>query len=313
MSPRPLLALAFVLGALGGCFLTPNVPPSFRYSCNADADCRVLTCRGDLIAIAEADARGLQPAPESCAKLPEDEQTLYYEARQTCINGLCEYPCEITAAACPAEKGYNLCLNGACATACGQDPERYPDPDSTCSSPQRCLIFGEDIELDLLKSLYSGGRGGSSGGGIPGLGGGGGSSNELESLVGTGVCGVRCDAEGALACPPGQYCSGAMCLADCLHPDATPCAADQTCFAFGQVAVCMDRCEPSDPDSCGEGQVCVAGLDVCRPSCVGENATVCDDGFVCNEALKVCVPEVLDPGPDADTDADTDAGTDTDS
>src|SRR5690606_28992037 len=140
-----LLALAFVFGAVGGCFLSPNPPPSFRFNCAVDDDCRVLTCLGDLMAIPAAEAAGLTLA-EDCAKIPEDEQSQYYEARQTCRGGLCEYPCEIGSGECPAGKGYNFCFNGACATACGNDLERFPDPDATCSNPQACMIIGDDIE-----------------------------------------------------------------------------------------------------------------------------------------------------------------------
>lgn len=290
MSPRLLLALAFALGAVGGCFLSPNVPPSFRYRCKADADCRVLSCGGDPIAIPDADARGMQLA-EDCGDIPDGEENLYYEARQVCRDDLCEFPCDITrgSADCPSGKGYNFCFNGNCATACGQDLERFPDPDATCSSPQRCVIFGEDIELALLEDFRpSSGGGGSSF--IGGGGGGGGSS--IEDYEGTGICGVRCDAKDALACPPGQYCSGAMCLPDCDHPDATPCAEGRACFAFGEFSACLVTCDPNATTTpCAEDEVCVAGLGICRPSCVGEAASPCQSGFVCDEGLKICIPE----------------------
>src|SRR5690606_23670399 len=133
---------------------------------------------------------------------------------------------------CPAGKGHSLCFNGACTTACGQDVERFPDPDSTCSDPQRCMIIGDDIELALIEDLIpkGGGGGGSPFGGSAPL--------SIDDLVGTGLCGVRCDDPGALACPPGQYCSGAMCLPDCDHEDATPCASGRQCFAYGPFSSC---------------------------------------------------------------------------
>src|SRR5690606_1399458 len=151
-----------------------------------DDDCRVLTCLGDLMAIPAAEAAGLTLA-EDCDDIPDDEQSQFYEARQVCLGGLCEYPCEVTASACPAGKGHSLCFNGACTTACGQDVERFPDPDSTCSDPQRCMIIGDDIELVLIEDLIpkGGGGGGSPFGGSAPL--------SLDELVGTGVCGVRCD------------------------------------------------------------------------------------------------------------------------
>lgn len=300
MSPRLLLALAFALGAVGGCFLSPNVPPSFRYRCKADADCMVLSCLGDLIPVPEAEARGMQPA-ENCELVPDGEDSLYYEARQVCRDGLCEYPCDITrgAADCPSGKGYNFCFNGACATACGNDLERYPDPDATCSSPQRCIIFGEDIELALLEDYRPSGGGG---GGATFVGGGGGGGFDVEDYEGTGICGVRCDDDDALPCPPGQYCSGAMCLPDCAHPDATPCAEGRTCFSYGQFSTCLVTCDPNATTTpCDEDEVCVVGLGICLPTCVGETGISCRDGYVCDEMLKICVPEI-DP-------SDTDTGT----
>lgn len=300
MSPRPLLALAFALGAFGGCFLSPNIPPSFRYDCTTDADCRVLNCRGDLVKIADADAGGLILA-EDCDDLAEGEDTKFYEARQVCMGGLCEFPCELTTDACPAEKGYNLCFNGACATRCGNDLERFPDPGATCSNPQDCLIFGEDIEIALIEDLL-----------------GGGSSNPMqqgsgqsvaESLAGTGICGVRCDAEGALPCPPGNYCSGAMCLPGCDHEDAVACRDGEQCYSTGDFSLCIKTCDSTqDPSTCPEGEICVMGLNVCLPTCLGENPTLCSDGNVCDQTLGICIPEEL--GTDSGTDeTETDAGT----
>ncbi|MCY1066992.1 hypothetical protein OV090_19630 [Nannocystis sp. RBIL2] len=306
MSRRPLLALAFALGALGGCFLTPNPPPSFRYNCSADSDCRVLSCRGDLVLIPDAEAAGMVLA-EDCDEVPEADKSKYYEARQACLDGLCEYPCELSTDVCPAEKGYNLCFNGTCATACGFDDERFPDPDATCSSPQRCVLYGDDIELALIEDLL-GGSGSGSGSGFPG--GGGGGSSSVEDLIGTGVCGIRCDAEDARACPPGQYCSGAMCLPDCAHDGATPCADTAECYAFGGFSTCIAKCDPLGENTCEKGEVCVKGLGLCLPTCLGEDLTTCRDGFTCNEDLAICVPEDLPTTDGVDTDvSDTEAPT----
>lgn len=311
MSRRPLLALAFALGALGGCFLTPNPPPSFRYNCSADSDCRVLTCRGDLVAIPDAEAAGMVLA-EDCDEVLEADKSKYYEARQACLDGLCEYPCELSTDVCPAGKGYNLCFNGTCATACGFDDERFPDPDATCSSPQKCVLYGDDIELALIEDLLGGsvgGGGGGGGSGFPGSSGGSGSSS-VEDLIGTGVCGIRCDAEGARACPPGQYCSGAMCLPDCAHEGATPCADTAQCFAFGGFSTCIVKCDPNGENTCEKGEICVQGLGLCLPTCLGEDATTCRDGFTCSEELAICVPEDLPTDTDATTDvSDTEAPT----
>lgn len=307
MSLRPLLALAFALGALGGCFLSANVPPSFRYTCKADADCRVLTCRGDLVAIPDAEAAGLQLA-EKCDDVLEADKSKFYEARQACLDGLCEYPCELSAGACPAGKGYSLCFNGICATGCGQDDERFPDPDATCSKPQHCVLFGDEIELDPIKDLF---QGSGSGGSSQGQGQGQGMFN-VEDLLGTGVCGIRCDADDARPCPPGQYCGGAMCLPDCANAEATPCAEDSKCFASptGDLSVCLPSCDPNAAMPCDTGETCVPGLGLCLPTCLGEDATVCDEGSVCNEMLGICVPEEIPSGTDTDA-SDTETGTGT--
>src|SRR5690606_10656098 len=132
--------------------------------------------------------------------------------------------------------------------------------------PQRCMIIGDDIELALIEDLIpkGGGGGGSPFGGSAPL--------SLDELVGTGVCGVRCDDPGALACPPGQYCSGAMCLPDCAHEDATPCASGRQCFAYGPFSSCLQVCDAgAAATTCDEGEVCVTGLDICLPTCLGED------------------------------------------
>jgi hypothetical protein len=308
MSLRPLLALAFALGALGGCFLSANVPPSFRYNCKADSDCRVLTCRGDLVAIPDAEAAGLQLA-EKCDDVLEADKSKFYEARQACLDGLCEYPCELMPTTCPAGKGYSLCFNGACATACGQDDERFPDPDATCSSPQHCVLFGDEIELDPIKNLFGGGSGGSGSQGQGQTG-----QFKVEDLLGTGVCGIRCDADDARPCAPGMYCGGAMCLPDCANPDATPCAEGSTCFPApgSDFSVCLPTCDPAADMPCDEGETCVPGINICLPTCLGEDATVCEDGQVCDETLGICIPEDIATGTDTDattTDSETGTGT----
>ena len=155
MPPRLLLAVAFAAGVLGGCFLSPNVPPSFRYACETDDDCLVLNCRGDEVSIRDAEAAGLEQGCDT----PEakDDQTSAYSYRQRCVSGLCQFPCELATyqADCPASKGYNFCFNGSCSTLCGLDTKHYPDPDSTCPDPQKCAIFGEDIDTDLLAGFLS--------------------------------------------------------------------------------------------------------------------------------------------------------------
>lgn len=282
MPPRLLLALAFAVGALGGCFLSPNIPPSFRYACDTDDDCAVFNCRGDEVSIRDAEAAGLVAGcdtPEADA-----DPTSAYGYRQRCVSGLCQFPCELPSfqSDCPSSKGYNFCFNGNCSHLCGTDTKRYPDPDATCPNPQECVIFGEDIDLALLSAIPSSSSSSSNPfGGSSGI--------NVAQLEGAGVCGVRCDSAEAPPCDPGEYCSGALCLPGCDQPNAVPCADGQTCAAYGEFSACLPSCSADVP--CASGQVCVPGLNVCVPSCVGADATPCTDGYTCDPNLTICVPD----------------------
>ena len=287
MPPRLLLAVAFAAGVLGGCFLSPNVPPSFRYACETDDDCLVLNCRGDEVSIRDAEAAGLAQGCDT----PEakDDQTSAYAYRQRCVSGLCQFPCELATFQddCPTGKGYNFCFNGSCSSLCGLDTKHYPDPDSTCPDPQKCAIFGEDIDTDLLAGFLSSSS--SSSGSSSPLGGS--SSVSLKQLIdqGAGVCGLRCDADGAPPCAPGEYCSGALCLPGCDQPGAVPCVDGQKCVALGGFSACLATCSADIP--CPSSQVCVPGLDVCVTTCVGVDAVPCVDGFTCDPTLEICLPD----------------------
>lgn len=292
MPRRLLLALAFAVGALGGCFLSPNVPPTFRFACESDDDCAVLTCRDDVVAWPTAKARGLA---QGCAT-PEAEAdpSSAYGYRQRCVSGLCQFPCALESYQndCPTGRGYNFCFNGNCANLCGTDLARFPDPDATCPDPQKCVIFGDDIDLGALSSfLPSGGQ--SSGGSSSNPLGGGSTSIDINALEGAGVCGVRCDAEGAPACAPGNYCSGAMCLPGCDVEGATPCLEGQECVTFGVFSACLNTCDPNAAAACPEDQVCAPLLNVCTARCVGANAVACLEGFSCDPDLEICVPDDL--------------------
>lgn len=289
--PRRLsLALALAVGGLGGCFLSPNVPPSFRYACGGDEDCAVLTCLGDAVDARTAKEQGLKSASElekGCdAPEAKADPSGYYEYRQSCTNGLCEYPCALESfqADCPGGKGYNFCLNGSCSHFCGTNTDRYPDVDSTCPDPQSCLIFGDDIDLDgILAFLPSGGGGSSSSNPF------GSSGVDFTQLEGSGVCGLRCDAEDALPCPAGYYCPGAMCLPGCDKDGATPCAEGSTCIAFGGFSACLATCDPAAATPCPEGQICAPVVNVCVDTCASDSE--CADGLVCDPDLMTCVPD----------------------
>jgi hypothetical protein len=277
---RLLIAAAFLSGVAGGCFLKPNAAPGFRFSCESDADCLARRCDGALIPM--ADAADLVEGCESEEVVADTKLGVGY--RQTCVAGLCEFPCSFYTVAddCPPAAGYSFCFNGRCANICGTDVlDKYgfDSTDDFCTQPQRCVPFGED---DIDPALF------------------GMSSINPDSLPdGAGFCGLRCDAEGAPDCPPGEYCTGAVCLPGCNEPNATPCAEGSTCFAYGSLTACLISCAD---DPCPEDLVCVPGLDICRPSCVdveGQGAADCEDGFECNMDLGVCVP--LDIGGSSET------------
>lgn len=302
MPPRSLF-VAFLAGALGGCFLGPNIPPTFRYACEVDDDCLVLNCQDDEIQIADAKARGLLEAADlekGCNSLEAvADPTKYIEYRQKCIGGLCQFPCGLSTFPqdCPEDKGYNFCFNGGCSHICGADAKRVPDPDAACPVTQSCMVFDEEIDLETFAPYLPSG--------------GGNSPAQLIAMLppGAGVCGRRCDDEGAPPCPAGQYCSGVLCMPDCDHPDATPCLEDEVCFAVGEFSACLGKCDPSDPESCETGQICVAGLDICAPTCVGPGATECGEGFTCDLDLLICVPEggLTSDGPGTTTDGASDS------
>lgn len=288
MPRRLLLTLAFAVGALGGCFLSPNVPPTFRYTCETDDDCAVVTCLDDTVPWPVARARGLAQGCDTDEAKADPSSA--YSARQRCVSGLCQFPCALESYQndCPSGKGYNFCFNGNCAHLCGTDTARYPDPDATCPDPQKCVIFGEDIDLGLLQPFLPSGSSGSGSNSSNPFGGGSNSVN-LNDLEGAGVCGLRCDAEGAPPCAPGQYCSGAMCLPGCMHEGATPCLDGQKCVELGAFSACLAECSDSAP--CPEDQVCAPFVNVCTPTCVGANAVMCLEGFTCDPTYEICVPD----------------------
>lgn len=169
------LGLGSVLGL--GCYSEPLPPSTYRYSCDGDGDCSDV---------------------------------------EFCRNGRCERRCtQLTAEDdCPAEEGYALCFNGACASTCGLGG-------NYCPSGQEC------IDLGL-----------SAGGGSP-FGG---------SDVAVGICGLQCDdGENADICPEGEVCVAQFgaCAVDCSQGQACP--EGYSCF-FGLCAP-----EEGFPTSDGSG------------------------------------------------------------
>lgn len=278
-----LVATAFLSGVAGGCFLKPASAPAFRYTCDSDADCLARDCSGVLIPM--ADAEGLIDGCEG-----EDVQadgTLGVGYRQQCIGGLCEFPCDLYTFSddCPPASGFSFCFNGRCANICGTDDitkYNFESTDDYCTSPQRCLPFTtEQLDPELLKKVFGIGSGGQ--GGL-----------NFDSLPeGAGFCGLRCDDKDSPACPPGQYCTGALCVPGCDNPAASDCADGTICFAYGGLSACLTPCDLDADLPCPDELVCVPGVNICQPSCaataMGEGVT-CEDGFECDPDLGVCIP-----------------------
>jgi hypothetical protein len=119
---------------------------------------------------------------DDCQAVVDDEGSEEY--RERCIAGLCQYPCEgslltTIPGECPAND-YFGCFNGVCTHLCDNVTQ-------LCPYPQKCIV--QDIPDEFV-------------GQIPG-------GIDLEQ---TGLCGVRCDAEGAIDCPEGQVCLEGVCL-----------------------------------------------------------------------------------------------------
>jgi hypothetical protein len=299
---RRILIAAFVAGFVGGCYLRPAPPPGFRFVCQTDDDCLALDCGGKAISL--ADAAELIEGCDSVEVMNDPSLGVGY--RQSCRAGLCEYSCDLLTFKkdCPSTEGFAFCFNGACANLCGTDDytkyKGYESNDDFCSEPQTCIPIAEgSIDPKDFDSLSGSGGGGG--------GGGGGASSMLPE--GAGFCGLRCDAPDAPACPPGQHCTGALCLPGCDEPTATPCADGTQCIAFAGYSSCLTLCDPAVPDACGVGNVCVPGLNVCQPSCLGEEKIECSEGFACDMNLSICIPIGLGTDGGVDTESADSSGT----
>ncbi len=282
---RVALISGLISGVIGGCYLRPAPGPGFRFACQDDTQCQALDCSGATISLAKAET-----LIDGCDSLEvKAEPTLGRRARQTCMSGLCEYPCDLQTFKldCPSGQGFQFCFNGACASLCGTDDYakyKFDSNDDFCASSQTCIPFDESgLDPDVLAPL---GVGGGQGQG----------SFSIDSLpTGAGMCGTRCDAEGAPACPPGQFCTGALCVPGCDQATATPCDAGTKCVALAGFSSCLVACDSSLMDSCAVGEVCVPGLEVCQPSCIGLEAVDCPETFECDPDLAICIPVGGDP------------------
>ena len=172
---RRLLTAALLLGLAAGCFRERSVPPAFRFECEADDECRTLT---------DDDGEPL---------LGADGEPI----AERCISGLCQFACVGSVldlagggggggqSPCPDDKAGYYCFNGTCNHLCdGAD-----DP-ATCSPPQTCLELADFPGFEAL-------------------------AEALADQLGQerpGICGIRCDAEGAPPCPEGQVCLQGVCL-----------------------------------------------------------------------------------------------------
>lgn len=149
-----LLGLGLLAGVAVGCMTPVGIPPQYRFACETDEDCQVIT----------------------------DEDGEEYQER--CISGLCQYPCAGSVFAsipgeCPGDD-YFGCFNGVCAHLCDTESPMCPDP-------QTCITQSVPEEFaDLIPSGVD--------------------------LSSSGVCGIRCDAEGAPECPGEQLCLEGVCI-----------------------------------------------------------------------------------------------------
>ncbi len=288
---RSLYIVALIAGVIGGCYLRPSPSPGFRYACKEDSDCLALDCSGAAISLEKAAT-----LIKGCDSVEvKNNPSLGLGYRQSCVDGLCEYPCELATFQkdCPTTEGFVFCFNGNCANLCGNDDATkygFESNDDYCSEPQGCIpIAVEGLDPAVIDTLIPRGSGQ---GGL-----------NLDGLAeGAGFCGERCDAAGAPACPAGQYCTGALCLPGCSEPTATPCKAGSVCKAFGEFSSCLVTCDSSGTDTCGTGQICVKGLEICQPTCVGEDKVDCADSFECDAELSICLPI---GGSDSDSDSDS--------
>jgi len=276
------LSAGLISGVIGGCYLRPSPAPGFRFSCDDVSDCQALDCSGASISPEKADT-----LVEGCDSVEvKADPTLGVRARQTCMSGLCEYPCDLFTSRldCPSSEGFQFCLNGACANLCGTDDYtkyKFDSNDDFCAESQTCIPFdASGLDPAVLAPLGAGG--GQSQG-----------SFDINSLpTGAGMCGTRCDAAGAPACPAGQYCTGALCLPGCDQSTATPCDSGTKCIALAGFSSCLVACTPGDDamGSCAVGEVCVPGLEVCQPTCIGLDAVECPETFECDQNLAICIP-----------------------
>jgi hypothetical protein len=278
---RSLFIAAFVAGVVGGCYLrtraAPRLPLRLRRRRRLPGP--RLRRQGDLA--------GRRQPSSSRAATPSEVHGQPRSRRQPTARAAAPVSASTPAGFltyqqdCPTTEGFAFCFNGACASLCGTDDytnyKGYESNDDFCTDPQVCLSIkaAEGTDPDIDPEVL---------GGV--------NTNNLAD--GAGVCGQRCDAKGALPCPGGQYCTGALCLPGCDNPEATPCDDGEVCIALAGYSSCLVTCDPNKPGSCGAGNVCVTGLNICQPTCVGEGAIECSDGFACDPDLEICLPISFD-------------------
>lgn len=223
------LALGSILGI--GCYSEPLPPSTYRYACEADADCN---------------------------------------ANELCRRGRCEQPCstvEVVAASllgadqpCSIEDGA-VCQNGACANTCALGSD-YCSPGYTCLDIGLGSLggggFGGSSDpvgvctVECDDELCPPGEACTEGACAP-----------IDCSTGQacpddhacffGLCMPSC--VGGQACPEGYACSAAFGVCE---PECFPaCAANEACF-FGACAV-----DCSDGQECPEDQACFFGF--CAP------------------------------------------------
>ena len=140
-----------------------------------------------------------------------------------------------------------------------------------------------------------------------------------ESCV-SGLCQVPCTMATAtedcgLSSQGGAYlaCINGACASACSLDD-DPCPGSQSCGEIPILTeqlgagICMEECSA---DSCPDGEVCVLGF--CATACDPADPSTCAEGEICEPAAGICLPSDLPETStgDGDTESQTETGGDT--
>lgn len=128
----------------------------------------------------------------------------------------------------------------------------------------------------------------------------------------SGLCQVECTmatatADCGLSAQGGSYlaCINGVCASAC-SLDNDPCPGSQSCAEIPLLTeqlgagLCMEECSA---DSCPDGEVCLLGF--CATACDPADPTSCGEGEICDPAVGICLPGDL---PETTAGGDTEGG-----